>query len=130
MRIVAAVFIDTIQLREVPGPSTRIDLGGVKFSEAAASAELPITIEPHLVVLVHRPAEDKGEAALEVTYHRGDEQVARNVQLLAVDPGKFTYRLVRAELTFDDYGSIEARCRVDGGEPVIVPFTLLPPADG
>jgi hypothetical protein len=128
MRIIAAVFIDTIQLREAPGPSTRIDLGGVKFSEAATGA-VPVTIEPHLVVLVHRPAEDKGEAALEVTYHRDGEQVARNVQMLAVEPGKFTYRLVRAELTFEDYGSIEARCSLDGGAPTIVPFTLLPPAE-
>jgi hypothetical protein len=128
VRIVAAVFIDTIQLREVPGPSTRIDLGGVKFSEAA-SGPLPATIEPHLVVLVHRPSDHKGEAALEVTYHRGDEQVARNVQLLAVDPDKFTYRLVRAELTFDDYGTVEARCSLDGGEPTVVPFTLLRPPE-
>ena len=124
MRIVAAVFIDTIQLREAPGPSTRIDLGGVKFSEAA-EGPLPVTIEPHLVVLVHRPADHKGEAALEVTYHRHGEQVARNVQLLAVEPDKFTYRLVRAELTFDDYGTVEARCSLDGGDPTVVPFTLL-----
>src|SRR4051794_15413164 len=98
-----------MQMREAPGPSTRIDLGGVKFSEAA-SGEVPVTIEPHLIVLVHRPADEKGEAALEVTYHRDGEQVARNVQLLAIDPGKFTYRLVRAELTFEDYGTVEAHC--------------------
>jgi hypothetical protein len=128
VRIVAAVFIDTIQLREVPGPSTRIDLGGVKFSEVA-DGPLPVTIEPHLVVLVHRPADHNGEAALEVTYHRDGEQVARNVQLLAVEPDKFTFRLVRAELTFDDYGTVEARCNLDGGEPTVVPFTLLQPVD-
>lgn len=127
VRIVAALFIDSIQLRDAPGPSTRIDLGGVKFSEAAGGPA-PVTIEPHLVVLVHRPAADKQEAALEVTYHRDGEQVARNVQLLSVEPDKFTYRLVRAELTFDDYGTVEARCSLDGGEPTIVPFTLLPPA--
>jgi hypothetical protein len=126
VRIVAAVFIDTIELREVAGPSTRIDLGGVKFSEVA-DGPLPVTIEPHLVVLAHRPPDHKGDAALEVTYHRDGEQVARNVQLLAVEPGKFTYRLVRAELTFDDYGTVEARCSLDGGEPTVVPFTLLPP---
>ncbi|HEY2812231.1 MAG TPA: hypothetical protein VGJ03_02080 [Acidimicrobiales bacterium] len=128
MRIIAAVFIDTIQLREAPGPSTRIDLGGVKFSEVATSA-VPVTIEPHLVVLAHRPAEHKGEAALEVTYHRDGEQVARNVQMLSVEPDKFTYRLVRAELTFEDYGTVEARCSLDGAEPIVVPFTLLPPED-
>lgn len=126
MRIIAAVFIDTIQLREAPGPSTRIDLGGVKFSEVAPSPA-PVTVEPHLVVLVHCPNDHRGEAALEVVYRRDDEQVARNVQPLAVEPGKFNYRLVRAELTFEEYGTIEAHCRIDMGDPVIVPYTLLPP---
>jgi hypothetical protein len=126
MRIIAAVFIDTIQLREAPGPSTRIDLGGVKFSEVAPSP-VPVTVEPHLVVLVYCPPDHKGEAALEVTYTRDGEQVARNVQMLAVEPGKFNYRLVRAELTFEAYGVVEANVRIDMGEPVIVPYTLLPP---
>lgn len=128
MRIIAAVFIDTIQLREAPGPSTRIDLGGVKFSEVAPGP-VPVTVEPHLVVLVHCPKDDKPEAALEVTYFRDGEQIARNVQMLAVEPGKFNYRLVRAELTFDDYGTIEAHCRIDMGDPTIVPYTLLAPVD-
>ena len=128
MRIIAAVFIDTIQLREAPGPSTRIDLGGIKFSESAPGPA-PVTVEPHLVVLVHCPKDHKGEAALEVVYRRDGEQVARNVQPLAVEPGKFNYRLVRAELTFDDYGTVEAHCRIDLGDPTIVPYTLLPPVE-
>lgn len=126
MRIIAAVFIDTIQLREAPGPSTRIDLGGIKFSEVAPSPA-PVTVEPHLVVLVHCPTDHKGDAALEVVYQRDGDQVARNVQPLAVEPGKFNYRLVRAELAFETYGTVEAHCRIDLGEPVIVPYTLLPP---
>ena len=136
MRLIGALFIDTIELRQAAGPSTRIDLGGVKFSEVAPGP-FPVTIEPHLVVLVHRPADDKDTAALEVTYHRagdpvadadGDaEPLARNVQLVAVDPGKFSYRLVRAELSFDEPSSIEARVRLDGGDPIVVPFTLLAP---
>jgi hypothetical protein len=126
---VAAVFIDTIQLREAPGPSTRIDLGGVKFSEVAPSP-VPVTVEPHLVVLVYCPKDHKGEAALEVVYTRDGEQIARNVQMLAVEPGKFNYRLVRAELTFDDYGTVEANCRIDLGDPTIVPYTLLAPVEG
>ena len=129
MRIIAAVFIDTIQLREAPGPSTRIDLGGVKFSEVAPSPA-PVTVEPHLVVLVYCPKDHKGEAALEVTYTRDGEQVARNVQPLEVEPGKFNYRLVRAELTFDDYGTVEASCRIDLGDAVVVPYTLLAPVEG
>jgi hypothetical protein len=128
--ILAALFIDSIDLRQVAGPSTRIDLGGVKFSEAA-SGELPVAIEPHLVVLVYNPPDAKPDAVLEVTYWRGGEQLARNVQPLQVEPGKFNYRLVRAELTFDEPGTVEARCRIDLGDAVVVPFTLLPPvADG
>ncbi len=130
MDILAALFIDSIDLRQVAGPSTRIDLGGVKFSEAA-SGDLPVTIEPHLVVLVYNPPDAKPDAVLEVTYWRGGEQLARNVQPLQVEPGKFNYRLVRAELTFDEPGTVEARCRIDLGDAVVVPFTLLPPvADG
>jgi len=128
VQILAAVFIDTIDIRQVAGPSTRIDLGGVKFSEAAPGP-FPVTIEPHLVVLVHCPAGGKPDAALETTYWRGDEQVARNVQPVQVEPGRFGYRLVRAELTFDEPGTVEARVRLDLGDPVVVPFTLLAPAE-
>ncbi len=128
MHIVAAVFIENIELRSVPGPSTRIDLTGVHFSMASPSA-VPVTLEPHLLVLVHCPPEHAGSGALEVTYHREEEQIARNVQPLQVEPGKFNYRLVRAELEFDDYVTVEARCRIDMGPQVSVPFTLLAPAD-
>jgi hypothetical protein len=126
MEIVAALFVDGIDLRQVPGPSTRIDLTGVQFSGPAPSP-VPVTIEPHLVVIVRCPVGGRDSAALEVVYRRGDEQVARNVQPLSIEPGKFNYRLVRAELTFDDYGTIEAHCRINLGSPVVVPYTLLPP---
>lgn len=126
MDILAALFIEGIDLRQVEGPSTRIDLTGVQFS-AAAPSPVPVTVEPHLCVIVHCPPDGKSNGALEVVYMRGDEQVARNVQPLQVEPGKFNYRLVRAELTFDDYGTVEAHCRVDLGPVVVVPYTLLPP---
>lgn len=126
MQILAALFIDGIDVRQVPGPSTRIDLTGVGFS-APAPAAAPVTIEPHLVVIVHCPADHRGTAALEVVYRRNGEQVARNVQPLEVEPGRFTYRLVRAELTFDAYDTVEAHCRIDLGPATVVPFTLLPP---
>jgi hypothetical protein len=126
VHILAALFIDGIDVRQVPGPSTRLDLTGVGFS-APAPAALPVTIEPHLVVIVHCPPDHRGTAALEVVYRRDGEQVARNVQALEVEPDRFTYRLVRAELTFEAFGTVEAHCRIDLGPATVVPFPLLPP---
>ncbi len=126
MDIVAAVFIEDIELRPAPGPSTRIDLKGIYFSMAAPSS-VPVTLEPHLLVLVRCRPDEPGTGALEVLYRRGDEEVARNVQPLQVEPGKFNYRLVRAELEFPDHGTVEAHCRIDLGPVTVVPFTLLPP---
>ena len=138
MKIIAAVFMDDIQLRSVPGPSTRIDLTGVQFS-APAPAPAPVTISPHLVVLVWNPQGGKEMAALEVVFTReddagaaggaGQEPVARNVQPLQIEPGKFNYRLVRAELAFEGYGTMLAHCRIDGGPEHVVPYTLLPPIE-
>jgi hypothetical protein len=128
MDIVAAVFIENIELRQVAGPSTRIDLTGVHFSMAAPSP-VPVTVEPHLVVLVRCPADAAGSGALETVYRRDGEQVARNVQPLQVEAGKFAYRLVRAELSFEDYGTVEAEVRIDMGPITTVPFTLLPPVE-
>jgi hypothetical protein len=128
MEIVSALFIEGIDLRQVPGPSTRIDLTGIQFS-APAPAAVPVTIEPHLCVIVRCEADGKSTGALEVVFRRGDEQMARNVQPLQIEPGRFGYRLVRAELTFDDYGTVEAHCRVDLGPVTVVPYTLLPPVD-
>lgn len=126
MDILAALFIEGIDIRSVPGPSTRIDLTGIQFSTPAPHPP-PFTIEPHLVVIVHCPADGRPTAALEVVYRRGQDEIARNVQPLEVEPGKFNYRLVRAELEFNDYGSVEAHCRLDMGPVTVVPFTLLPP---
>lgn len=129
MDIVAAVFIDDIDLRQVDGPSTRIDLKGIQFS-AAAPHPVPLTWAPHLVILVRCGDDEEGTGALEVVYLRDGEQVARNVQPLQVEPGKFSYRLVRGEIDFDDYVTVEAHCRIDGGHTVVVPYTLLPPVEG
>lgn len=126
MQILAAVFIDEIDVRAVDGPSTRIDLNGIQFS-AVAPEPPPLTWAPHLVVIVHAPADDPGTGVLEVTYHLDGEQVARNVQPLQVEPGKFSYRLVRGEVDFPDYGTVEAHVRIDLGDHLVVPYTLLPP---
>lgn len=126
MRILAALFIDDIDTRQVPGPSTRIDLRGIQFS-APAPAPVPVTITPHLVVIAHCPPGESGSAALEVRFLRDGEQIARNVQPVQIEPGRFGFRLVRAELAFDDYGVVDAHCRFDLGPETVVPYTLLPP---
>ena len=129
MDILSALFAENIDLRQAPGPSTRIDLTGIMFSMTAPAAP-PVAVTPHLIVLVRcRPAED-GEGVLEVVFRdEAGEQVARNVSPFQVEPGKFTYRLVRGELEFKDYGTIEAHCRLLPDGPVTaVPLTLLPPA--
>jgi hypothetical protein len=133
MEIIAALFIDDIETRQVPGPSTRIDLSGVQFS-APAPAPVPCTIAPHLVVLVWAPPSDDPSAfgALEVVFRRIDAEpdappMARNVQPLQIEPGKFNYRLVRGELTLDEYGTVLATCRIDQGPERVVPYTVLPP---
>ena len=127
MDIVAALFTESFNMRQVAGPSTRLDLTGVYFS-MAAPGPVPVTIEPHLVVLLRCPADAPGSGALETVYRRDGEQVARNAQPVTVEPGRFGYRLVRAELTFEDYGMVEAHVSLDGGHTTVVPLTLLPPA--
>ena len=126
MDIVSALFIENIEMRQAPGPSTRIDLTGVHFS-AAAPHPPPLMWAPHLCVLIRCPTDEPGTGALEVVYRRDGEQIARNVSLLAIEPGKFGQQLVRGEIDFTDYGTVEAHCRIDQGHVTIVPYTLLPP---
>ncbi|MBM3799617.1 MAG: hypothetical protein FJW18_06035 [Actinobacteria bacterium] len=131
MQIVSALFVENFQMRQAPGPSTRIDITGAMFSMASPSP-VPVTIDPHLVALIYCAPDQDGSGVFEVVFRRGrletDEQVARNVSPFTVEPGKFTYRLVKGELEFAEYGQIFAHCRVDRGPWHIVPFTLLPPA--
>lgn len=127
MDIVSALFVENLDIRPVPGPSTRIDLHGVMFSLPAPSPA-PVTIEPHLVVLIRCRPDEAGNGTLEVTFlDEAGEQVARNASPFQVEPGKFTYRLVRGELTYRDFGTIEAHCRINQGPVTVVPLTLLPP---
>ena len=132
MDILAALFVEAIDQRTVPGPATRIDLMGIMFSLPAPTPP-PVTLSPHLVVLLRCPPDEPGTGTLEVTFvdGRGDE-VARNVQPVNVAPGKFGRQLVKGDLKFDDYGTIEAHCRLTGtggGDRIVaVPLTLLPPA--
>lgn len=132
MHIVAALFVENFAMRQVEGPSTRIDLTGVFFSQVAPQP-VPCTLSPHLVVLVYCPASDSGDGILQVVFQKpgvGPEAtppLAQNVSPFRVEPGKFTYRLVRAELPIDDYGQVLAHCRIGTGAWMAVPLTVLPP---
>ena len=130
MHIISALFIDTFEMIPSPGPSTRIDLKGVFFSLVAPTA-LPTTIEPHLMALIYCEAEEPGNGVFEVVFRRsldpGSEQLARHVSPFTVEPGKFTYRLVRGSLELSEYGQCFAHCRVGQGSWTFVPLTLLPP---
>lgn len=128
MHIVAALFIEAMDVRQVPGPSTRIDLQGIHFSLTAPSPP-PVTLTPHMIVLVHAPADDTGFHALNATFvDAAGNELVRAKQPVQVEPGKFGYRLVRPELTFADYGTVTAHVSIDDGPTVRVPLTLLPPA--
>jgi hypothetical protein len=131
MQIVSALFVENFAMRQAPGPSTRIDITGAMFSMASPSP-VPVTIDPHLIALIFCPPEGSGSGVFEVVFRTGtdeeSEQLARNVSPFTVDPGKFTYRLVKGELEFTEYRQIFAHCRVDRGAWHVVPFTLLPPA--
>jgi hypothetical protein len=126
MEIVAALFVEGIEFRQVEGPSTRIDVTGVFFSTVVDS--YPATLQPHLVVLVRSPEGTDGNGTLETVFVRDDgQEVGRNRQPFFVEPGKFGYRLVRGELDFAEPGTVEARCTiVESGSAVTVPLTALP----
>jgi len=125
------LFVESFQMRQVDGPSTRIDLTGVFFSVAAPSPP-PVTLEPHLLAFIACGPDEPGNGVFEVIFRTGssedDEEVARNVSPFTVEPGRFTYRLVRGELEFQEYGTVVAHCRIDRGPWHRVPLTLLPPA--
>ena len=129
MDIVSALFCENLNLRQAgPGGPTRIDLTGVMFSMAAPS-EPPVTVAPHLIVLIRCRPGEPGNGVLEVVFRdEAGEEVARNASPFTVEPGKFTYRLVRGELTFPALGTIEAHCRVGQGPVIVVPLTLIAPA--
>lgn len=127
MDILSALFVEGINQRQVPGPSTRFDLTGVMFSLPSPGG-LPVEIAPHLVVFVRCGPDEPGTGTLEVEFLDSDgKEVARNAQPVTVQPGKFGRLLVKGELTYESYGTIEAHVKLTGGAPVVVPLTLLPP---
>ena len=128
MELVSALFTEQIDLRPVPGPSTRIDLTGVFFSVPAA--EFPTTLQPHLVVLLRSVPGGPTQGTLVCEFTRDGEQIARNVQPVAIEPGKFGYRLVRPELEFTEPGTVLATCTLtETGSTIAVPLTVLTPVE-
>jgi hypothetical protein len=125
----SALFVENYVVRQANGGATRIDLQGAMFS-MAAPRPAPLTIDPHLVAIIYCAPDEPGQGIFEVVFRSGIGEdapsLARNVSPFTVDPGKFTLRLVRAELDFEDYGQIFAHCRIDRGPWLTVPFTLLP----
>ena len=123
MKILAALFIDDISMFENHDGLTRLNLSGVQFT-IAVSEPFPLTLAPHLVVLIHSDETSNGTGVLEVTYHSAENQIARNVQPLQIEPGLFAYRLIRAELELVNPGIVTAHCRLNQDEPIIVPLTI------
>ena len=129
MQILSALFVEGFDFRQVEGPSTRIDLHGIYFSTAAKS--FPTNLEPHLIVLVRCPPDGTGSDALEVVFLRDGEEVARNRQPVMIEPGKFGYQLVKADIEFTSPGTVEAHCNLASSEDavIVVPLTVLPPVE-
>ena len=76
--------------------------------------------------MLARTPDESGSGVLEVIFRRDGEQVPATCSRCRSEPGKFTYRLVRAEVDFAEYGTVEAHCRIDTGHVTVVPYTLVP----
>ena len=80
MQIVSALFVENFELRQAPGPSTRIDITGAMFSMAAPSPA-PLTISPHLVALIFCAPGESGNGVFEVVFRKGIEEGATLVRI-------------------------------------------------
>ena len=127
MDIVSPLFCQTFDMHPVPSPASRITLSGLTFSTPAPGGP-PVTIPPHRVVLFRCRSDERGRGVLEVAFtDETGKEVARNASPFTVEPGKFTYRLVRGALTYETLGTVEAHCRADQGQTIVVPLPPLPP---
>ena len=75
MQIVSALFVENFELRQAPGPSTRIDITGAMFSMAAPSPA-PLTISPHLVALIFCAPGESGNGVFEVIFRKGLQELS------------------------------------------------------
>lgn len=124
MEIVAGLFVEALNFREIEGGFTRIDITGAFFTQPLP--EFPASLEPHLVVLVHEPVDGTGQATLVTEFFIGDDVVARNVQPVAVEPGKFGYRLVRPQLEIPGPETIVTRCEIpESGSRINIPLQIV-----
>ena len=69
MHVVSVLFVENFELRQAPGPSTRIDITGAMFSMAAPSPA-PVTVAPHLLALIFCPPDESGQGVFEVVFRR------------------------------------------------------------
>ena len=81
MQIVAALFVEEFEMRQAPGPSTRIDLTGVMFSMAAPEPA-PLTITPPHAMRAFKNLGLTGQVLAQAHLHLG--QVVLVHQLLPV----------------------------------------------
>ncbi len=126
MEIVAGLFIDDVKFRkDDPAGPTKIDITGAYFSTQVA--EYPVTLTPHLLVLLRAETEDGRSGTVDVRFvRRADgEEVGRHRQPQMISPpGSFFYQLVRPELSFDEPGTIDAVCEIpETGSKLVVPLT-------
>ena len=129
MDIVAALFIDDIELRQVPGPSTRIDLTGVQFS-APAPGPVPVTSSPHLVRdrALPRPTRPATARSRCLPARRRADRPQRAAARRS-SRASSTTAWCGPSSSSTTYGTVEAHCRIDLGPVTVVPYTLLPPVD-
>ena len=129
MDIVSALFIESFDLRQVPGA---VDPRGPRGASCSRCRHQSRPRSPSRLTSSCSSARDATTpltAILEVVFRdEAGEQVARNVSPFNVEPGKFTYRLVRGELEYPNSGRWRpiAAC-VPDGQTTIVPLTLLAP---
>src|SRR3954452_22692910 len=107
MQIVSALFVENFEMRQAPGPSTRIDLTGAMFSMAAPSPA-PVTLSPHLVALIFCAASEPGNGVFEAVFPKGmsedEEEVPRNRNPFTVEPGKVPFPVVGGQAEFRQLG--------------------------
>src|SRR5438309_11882730 len=73
----------------------------------------PVSLSPHMIVLVRSPPDDSGFHALNAVFLDEDgNEVVRSKQPVQVEPGKFGYRLVKADLTWEKYGTTNAHIAI------------------